>query len=200
MTRLQALRIEGHDECGELHAHLAGLPAAVQRLSIVGFSSIDVRSWPSAGPPATTELRSREHLRPQDVSSQRRSRGQPSGCRLELQMVQLTVVDDRWRKQEGREAVSGLLRWVRSSQAARVAIDPVSYYEEEEFADDHEDYILVEVAVEHGGHVVSTWKLDAMPNLQYLRRGLRRQCGSYGLSCASSSSGHGIWIGPAVCE
>ncbi len=193
LTRLQTLSVEGHDGSSEVRVHLAGLPAAVQRLSISRFRTVDVRSWPSTGPPAYTELRARLYLRLHDVLSQSWSCNQPSGCQLlQLQTSVLTIIDDHRREQAGQDALSGLLRLVRGSQAATVVLDPTPYFEEETYA-------CVHVAVEHDRRVVSTWQLRTMPKVETLWRELQQQCGSYGLRCDPDSNGRGICISRTVC-
>ncbi len=194
MTRLQTLRVEGH--VVQMFVHLAGLPAAVQRLSILLVSSVDIYSWPSAGRPVDIELRSRTDLSLPEASGRAGSRGQLPGCRVKLQAARL-IVEHEWADED---AVGGLLRWVKGSQAATVILEPVSHCEADEYADSSEDYLPVTVLIQRQGRLVSAWRGGVTLNLQGLLKELLRQCGSHGLSCGANNTGHGIWIGRAACQ
>ena len=90
---------------------------------MAGSRDIRICSWPSARPPADIELRSEGSVALDDASGQPPGRGQLPGCRVELHVRQLTIVDRCGTEQAESDTVSGLLHWTASSQAAIVVLD-----------------------------------------------------------------------------
>ena len=175
LTRLQTLRIDtrGSEARRALVVRLEGLPATVQRLVIDGCSrDIRICSWPSARPPADIELRSEGSLALDDASGQPPGRGQLPGCRVELHVRQLTIVDRCGTEQAESDTVSGLLHWTASSQAAIVVLDS----DEDTFSLFDGDDGCLTVNIERDGRVVSThpyMEKDADSNVSDLRRALQ---------------------------